>query len=147
MSLLPMTSGLPRLFAVFTLLLLMVAPSSCVKVRGPGIMPPVDESGFGEWFVRSMGYRSITTMSGEPSRQWSIIARFSPDDGGEGITALDITAAVDGEPVPFTFEEDIQLLESEVSSTLNTGVHEFSLVPSENAVHSFPTLRVRFEAP
>jgi hypothetical protein len=94
-----------------------------------------------------MGYRTVITTSGGSTRQWSILALFSPDEGNEGLTALEITVAVDGDPVPFTFEEDEQLLESAVSSYLSPGVHEFLLGPSENAVHPFPTLRVRFEAP
>lgn len=142
-----MASGHLRFVALFTVLLLLAAPISCVKVRGPGIMPPVEESGSGEWHIRSMEYQTISTMSGETARQWSIIARYTPDEGGEGISALDIIATVDGEPVPFTFEEDVQLLESAVSSVLTPGIHEFSLGPSDSAARPFSTLRVWFEAP
>jgi hypothetical protein len=142
-----MASGHQRFIALLTLLLLVAAPISCVKVRGPGIMPPVEESGSGEWLIRSMGYQTILTRSGEEARQWSIIALYNPDEGREGITALEITATVDGEPVPFTFEKDVQLLESAVSPFLTPGVHEFFLGPSDNAARPFSTLRVRFEAP
>jgi hypothetical protein len=143
----PMPSGLLRFLTILAVLLFLAAPISCVKVRGPGIIPPVDDTGYGEWLVRSMAYRSVITTSGGSTRQWSILVRFSPDEGSEGLTALEITVAVDGDPVPFTFEEDDQLLESAVSSYLSPGVHEFLLGPSENAAHPFPTLRVRFEAP
>jgi hypothetical protein len=140
-------SGHLRFVAILTILLLIAAPISCVKVRGPGIMPPVEESGSGEWLIQSMGYQAISTRTGEIARQWSIIARYNPDEGKEGITALEITAAVDNEPVPFTFEEDAQLLESAVSPFLSPGVHEFFLGPSDSTARPFPTLRVRFEAP
>ncbi len=142
-----MASGHQRFVVLLTLLLLVAAPIACVKVRGPGIMPPLEESGSGEWLIRSMGHQAILTRSGEAARQWSIIARYHPDEGGEGISALEITATVDGEPVPFTFEEDVQLLESAVSTVLTPGVHEFFLGPSDNVTRPFPTLRVRFEAP
>ena len=142
-----MPSGLQRYVTILAVMLLLAAPFSCVKVRGPGIIPPQDDTGIGEWLIHSMGYRSVVTTSGGSTRQWSILTRFSPDEEGEGLTALEITVAVDGEPVPFTFEENEQLLESAVSPYLSPGIHEFFLSPSENATHHFPTLRVRFEAP
>ena len=142
-----MYPGAHRLLIVITVVLLLAAPLACVKVRGPGIIPPVDENGFGEWLIQNMGYSSLITTSGESARNWSISTRFSPEKGGEELDALDITVTVDGEAVPFTFEEDEQLLESAVSSHLSQGIHEFFINPSQNAVHPFPTLRVRFEAP
>ena len=142
-----MPPGLLRFITLLAALLILMTPFSCVKVRGPGIIPPVDENGVGEWVVRYMGHRTITTTSGDSTRQWSILARFSPEEASRGLTALDITVALDGEPIPFTFEEDEQILESAVPSRLTSGVHEFLISPSQGAVHPFPTLRVRFEAP
>lgn len=142
-----MPPGLLRFITLLAALSLLVTPFSCIKIRGPGIIPPVDENGVGEWVVRYMGHRTITTTSGDSTRQWFIRARFSPEEAGKGLTALDITVAVDGKPVPFTFEEDEQLLESAVPSHLTSGVHEFVINPSQGAVRPFPTLRVRFEAP
>ena len=128
--------------------MLAAAPmAACVKVRGPGIMPPVEDSGYRQWEVLSAGFLMVRTNSGEKQWQWHIIARFSPEDGGRPLRPLDMSAAVDGFPVPFTFEEQGQIFESATSPGLSPGTHRFELAPTGNSPQPFPTLTVDLEAP
>lgn len=128
-------------------LLLTAAMVSCVKVRGPGIMPPLNESGYSQWQILNTGFLMVRTNSGQNQWQWQIIARFIPDQSGMGLKPLDIIALVDGVAVPFTFEEEGQIFESVTISTLSPGNHRFELTPSESPSQPFPSLAVDFEAP
>ncbi len=134
-----------RLIFIFCVLLLTAVLVSCVKVRGPGIMPPVKDDDYSQWKVLNTGFLMVRTNSGET--QWQIIARFKPEQTGHSLKPLDIIAAVDGMQVPFTFEEEGQIFESMTSFYLSPGAHKFVLNPSENSSQSFPTLMVDFEAP
>lgn len=110
-------------------------------------MPPVEDSGYRQWEVLSTGFLMVRTNSGEKQWQWHIIARFSPEDAGTGLRPLDMSATVDGAPVPFTFEEKGQIFESATSPDLSPGIHSFKLSPSGSSSQPFPTLTVDFEAP
>lgn len=110
-------------------------------------MPPVEDNGYSQWKVLSTGFLMVRTNSGQTQWQWQVIARFIPEQAGNGLKPLDISVAIDGVPVPFTFEEEGQIFESVTSSTLNPGAHKFELTPSENSSQSFPTLTIDFEAP
>jgi hypothetical protein len=136
-----------RLNLILCVLLLTTALVSCVKVSGPGIMPPVTDNGYSEWKVVSTGFLMVRTNSGQTQWQWQIIARFIPEQVDSGLKMLDILAAVDGAPVPFTFEEDGQIFESVTPFTLSPGSHKFELTPSDHSSQPFPALMVEFEAP
>ncbi len=136
-----------RLIIIPWVLLLTVVLVSCVKVRGPGIMPPIKDTGYSQWKVLNTGFLMVRTNSGQTQWQWQIIARFIPEQTGDGLNPLDILAAVDGVPVPFTFEKEGQIFESMTSLTLSSGAHKFQLTPSEHSSQLFPTLMVDFEAP
>lgn len=135
-----------RIFKLCTLLLI-AALVSCMNVTTPGIMPPVQESTYSEWKVLDSGFLMVRTNSGPPQWQWQIIARFVPQQADLRLKPFDILAAVDGVPVPFTFEEEGQIFESVTSVTLSSGEHKFKLTPSEHSPQPFPTLMVDFEAP
>jgi len=136
-----------RFISFLCFLLLTAALVSCVKVRGPGIMPPVKDNAQSEWKVLDTGFIMVRTNSGQIQWQWQIIARFMSEQADSGLKPLDISAAVDGVQVPFTFEAEDQVFESVTSSTLSPGSHKFELTPSESASQPFPTLMVDFEAP
>lgn len=127
--------------------LAVLSTAACVKVRGPGIMPPVEDTGYLQWDVLSRGFLMVRTNSGEKQWQWHIIARFWAESDDRRLKPLDISATVDGAPVPFTFEERGQIFESATSPDLSPGTHRFELVPSESSSQPFPTLTVDFEAP
>jgi hypothetical protein len=137
-----------RIF-ILCILLLTAALVSCVKLRGPGIMPPIkdSDSAYSQWKVLNTGFLMVRTNSGQIQWQWQIIARFIPEGGSSGLKPLDIHAAVDGVQVPFTFEEEGQIFECVTSFTLSPGSHKFELKPSEDSSQPFPTLMVDFEAP
>jgi len=135
-----------RIF-ILCVLVLTAALVSCVKVRGPGIMPPVNENNYSQWKVLNTGFQMVRTNSGEIQWQWQIIARFIPEQADKGLKPLDISAAVDGVQVPFTFEEDGQIFEYVTPFALSPGMHSFELTPLEDSSQSFPTLMVDFEAP
>ena len=136
-----------RLNLILCVLLLTAALVSCVKVRSPGIMPPVTDNGYSEWKVVSTGFLMVRTNSGQTQWRWQIIARFIPEQADSGLNPLDILAAIDGMLVPFTFEEDGQIFESVTTFTLSPGNHKFELTPSEHSSQPFPALMVDFEAP
>jgi hypothetical protein len=110
-------------------------------------MPPVKDNGYSQWKVLNTGFLMVRTNSGQTQWQWQIIARFIPEQTDNGLKMLDIIAAVDGVPVPFTFEEDGQIFESVTSFTLSPGAHKFELTPSTHSSQPFPALMVDFEAP
>ncbi len=134
---------------IFWLCVFLAAFSTagCVKVRSPGIMPPVEDTGYLQWDVLSTGFLMVRTNSGEKQWQWHIIARFRAENTSWSLKPLDISATVDGAQVPFTFEERGQIFESATSPDLSPGKHRFQLGPSESASQPFPTLTVDFEAP
>ena len=136
-----------RLNFILCVLLLTTALVSCVKVRAPGIMPPVKDNGYSQWKVLNTGFLMVRTNSGQTQWQWQIIARFIPEQTDNGLNPLDIIAAVDGVPVPFTFEEEGQIFESVTTFTLSPGAHKFELTPSTHSSQPFPALMVDFEAP
>ena len=136
-----------RLNLILCVLLLTAALVSCVKVRSPGIMPPITDNGYSEWKVVSTGFLMVRTNSGPTQWRWQIIARFIPEQADSGLNPLDILAAIDGMLVPFTFEEDSQIFESVTTFTLSPGNHKFELTPSEHSSQPFPALMVDFEAP
>jgi len=137
----------PRAIFILFSVLLAAALVSCVKVRGPGIMPPVNDNGYSQWNVINTGFLMVRTNSGQTKWQWQVIARFIPEQGGIGLKPLDISATVDSLPVPFTFEEEGQVFESVTTSGLSPGIHRFELAPAENPSQVFPTLTIEFEAP
>ena len=110
-------------------------------------MPPVKDNGYSQWKVLNTGFLQVQTSFGLSQWQWQINARFIPEQEGQGLKPLDITAAVDGEQVPFTFEEDGQTFECVISFALSPGAHKFELTPSEHSSQPFPVLMVDFEAP
>jgi len=136
-----------RLIFILSTLLVSIALLSCVKVRGPGIMPPVRDDGYGQWEVLSSGFDMVRADSGQAQWKWQIIARFIPEEGSGGIGPLDLTAQVDGVQVPFTFEEKGQLFESVTTHALAPGSHWFELAPSDDSSLHFPILTVDFQAP
>jgi len=142
-----MAAGHPRIVFILCALLLIAVLGSCAEMRGPGIVPHLEDSGLSEWNVLNTGFLMVRTNSDKNKWKWQIIARYIPEALGQGLKPLDITAAIDGVQVPFTFEEDSQIFECMNSFHLNPGKHTFELIPSENSSRPFPTLMVEFEAP
>lgn len=137
-----------RHILVVGLILLIAAPLSCVKVRGPGIMPPVkDEEARWGWKVLRMGGHRVPPSEGQDVWRWRIRVRFTPEEPEAGLLPLDLAAAIDGAPVPFTFEPDDQLFTLETSPFTGPGEHLFELTPSRQSTRSFPALTVHFESP
>jgi len=136
-----------RCILIFCVLLLIAASVSCVKLSGSGIMSPIEDSGYSQWKVLDTGFQMVRTNSGEIQWQWQIIARFLSEQANSDLKPLDISAAIDGVQVPFTFEEDGQIFECVTSFTLGPGIHKFELRPLEDSHQLFPTLMVDFEAP
>lgn len=110
-------------------------------------MPPVEDDTYRQWKVLNAGFLMVRTRSGEKQLQWQIIARFEPESAGSGLKPLDMSAVIDGVPVPFTFEEEGQIFESVTPFNLSPGAHRFELTPTINSSQPFPTLSVDFEAP
>jgi hypothetical protein len=110
-------------------------------------MPPVEDNGYSQWKVLKTGFHMVRTSFGLDQWQWQMNARFIPEQANQGLKPLDITAAVDGVQIPFTFEEDDQIFESVISFTLSPGAHKFELTPSEHSSQPFPALMIDFEAP
>ena len=142
-----MAAGHPRLLFALGALLVSAMLWSCMNVTASGIMPPVQDDTSSQWKVLSTEFLMVRKNSGPPQWQWQIIARFEPDQADQRLDPLDILAAVDEVPVPFTFEEEGQNFESVTSFPLSPGEHKFLLTPSEHSLQPFPALMVVFEAP
>jgi hypothetical protein len=114
---------------------------------GSGLILLERDEGYGQWEVLETGFKKLRDSSGQAGWQWRILAQFKPEQSLEGLSPLDITAAIDGVTVPFTFEKDSQLFECVTVSQLTHGSHEFTLSASANPSRSFPALTVPFEIP
>ncbi len=133
--------------AIVLTLLLVLPMTSCVGAGSPGLLPPVQDTAFAQWNVLRSGFLAVHSRTGEVESRWSILARFVPEETGEGLSPLDIAARMDGVGVPFTFEEGTQLFECVLPSGLDQGRHTFEVSPSDTSRHIFPTLTVPFEVP
>lgn len=136
------------IFPSVLIFLLLTGPMvSCVAVRGPGIMPPVNENGYNQWEVVSSGFMKVATNTDETRNHWQVIARFIPLPDSDGLNPQDMVATMDGVAVPFTFDEASQTFKSMTLTSPGSGRHRLEITPSDNASHPFPTLTVYIENP
>lgn len=133
--------------SVLIFLLLTGLMVSCVKLRGPGIMPPVNEDGYNQWEVVSSGFMKVATYTDGNRSHWQVIARFIPASDIDGLNSQDLVAAMDGVAVPFTFDEASQIFKSITAISSGTGRHRLEITPSDNASYPFPSLTVYIETP
>lgn len=138
-----------RIISTFALffLVLVAAQISCTELRGPGIMPQVSDNDFGPWKVVEKKLSEVDGGSGQVMWQWRITARYIPEQGDAGLVPLDISATMDGTPVPFTFDAHTQLFESTLPPQPGSGVHRFVIMPSKESSRPFSTLTLDLEKP
>jgi hypothetical protein len=125
------------------MLFFTITAASCMKIRGPGIMPVIDTGAGGEWVLIRESTDPARTGSGEQNLQWRIILQYVPGEDGRRITPTDISVTFDGNRIPFTFEEEDQILETAVTAVFGPSlVHFFVLDPAEESVRLFPSFEL-----
>ena len=130
---------------ILTICSTVLFAASCVKVRGPGIMPVVEENAFGEWIVLSEKYTPHDPGKDEGPCQWSIILQYRPGEGEPPITPADIRVFFDKDPILFTFDETDQILEA--GGVANFGPafeHLLTVEPVDDSGFTFPSLNLTF---
>jgi len=133
---------------ILTLFILptIILASSCVKVRGPGIMPFIEEDAFGEWIVLTENYSPARSGSDEGSYQWNITLQYLAGEGDHRITAPDIRVFFDGDQLPFTFNEADQILETGISAAFGSSLkHLLIIKPAEGCKFSFSSFNLAFD--
>lgn len=132
-----------KVFLSFLILLPIIAAVSCMKIRGPGIMPVLEESAAGEWTLVKECTHPVGVDDVEQSLQWEIILQYVPGENDRRIASSDVSATFDGKPIPFTFEEEDQTLKAAVTTVFGPSlVHFFALDPAEESTLSFPSFEL-----
>ena len=123
-----------------SVLITAVIAVSCMKVRSPGIMPPIEGNALGEWTVVGKVFSPDRTDGGEEESQLGIILKYTPGEDDRRIATSDIIATFDEKRIPFTFKEEEQVLEVAISAVFGPSiVHVFAVVPKESSTLSFPS--------
>jgi hypothetical protein len=132
-----------KVFLTVLILLLTLAAASCMKIRGPGIMPVLEENVVGEWVVVRECTHPVGMDNVEKRLQWEIMLQYVPGEDDRRIASSDISITFDGKPIPFTFEEKDQTLKAAVTAVFSPSlVHFFILDPAEESTLSFPSLEL-----
>jgi hypothetical protein len=106
-------------------------------------MPAIEDSAAGEWVVVRECTHPVSTDSGEQKLQWEITLKYVPGEDDRRIAFTDISITFDGNPIPFTFAEEKQILEAAVTAVFGPSlVHFFILDPSEDSTLSFPSFEL-----
>jgi hypothetical protein len=132
-----------KAFLTFLILFLAIAVASCMKIRGPGIMPVLEESAAGEWTLVRECTHPVGKDDVEQRLQWEIILQYVPGEDERRIASSDVSVTFDGKPIPFTFEEKDQILKAAVTAVFGPSlVHFFALDPAEESTLSFPSFEL-----
>jgi hypothetical protein len=132
-----------NIFLTIFILLFTLTAVSCMKIRGPGIMPAIEESMGGEWVVVRESTKPARTDSGEQRLQWRITLQYVAGEGDRRVASDDIRLTFDGNPIPFTFKEEDQILETTVTTVFGPPVvHFFVLDTSEDSNMLFPSFEL-----
>jgi hypothetical protein len=141
-----MASSTKTAILTLSILFITVTAASCMKVRCPGIMPPIEDSATGEWTVAREKFSPDRTKDGEQESKFSIIIQYNPGEDGRRIEADDINVNFDGKTVPFTFEEQSQTLKAAVSAVFGPSMtHVFAITPSKDSVFQFPSFTLAID--
>ena len=135
-----MALRLATVLIVVSILITALFTADCVKVRGPGIMPSIEDNIVNEWIVVGEEFHPPRTSAHEGMYQWKITLRYIPGEGSRRINGPDISATFDEDRIPFTFNEADQILETAVSALFGPSLtHLFVISPAEGSTVSFPT--------
>lgn len=131
---------------LLTALLAVLAASSCVRVRSPGIMPPFEETAFGEWVLLSKEYSPSRSGQVQGSYRLAVTLQYLLSEKDRPLSGDDLRVLFDGESIPFTFSETDQILTAEVTSVFGVSLrHSLVVRPAGKSSASFPTLTIAFE--
>ncbi len=119
---------------------------SCVRVRGPALMPPVEEGAFGEWVVLSKKYSPSRSGVSEGEYLLSFSLVYLTGDEVRSLSKGDLRVLFDDEPIPFSFSEADQNLKTEVLSFFGPTLrHSLVVKPADDGAVPFPTLTLALE--
>lgn len=132
-----------KAFGAFFILFFTITAASCMRISGPGIMPTVEENAGGEWKVLDQSTAPVAEESGGQKTGWWIVIQYMPGEDIRRISSTDIRATFDGKPIPFTFEEEDQILRAETDTVFGPSIiHSFVLRPSVDSALSFPSFEL-----
>lgn len=124
----------------------LFAASSCIRVRGPGLVPPIEEGLTGEWVVLSKEFSPSRPGYTEGRFRFTLTLLYSTAGGDRSLSKTDLCVLFDDDPVPFSFDEADQILETDVLAFFGPGLrHSLVIRPSEDPGISFPTLTLTLE--
>jgi len=135
--------GVVLLLAV---LLAILFSFSCVRVRGPALMPPVEDVAFGEWVVLSREFSPSRSGVTEGKYRFSVSLGYLIGEEDRFLCKEDLRVLFDDEPIPFSFSKADQVLKAEVLSFFGPSLrHSLVVKPADNGRVPFPTLILALE--
>lgn len=135
-----------RILFLFVLCAVLVLASSCIRVRGPGLVPPIEEGVIGEWVVLSKEYSPSRPGNAQGRYQFTVSLLYSTGTEDRSLSKTDLRVLFDDDPVPFSFDEADQILETGVIAFFGPGLrHSLVVRPSASPGISFPTLTLTLE--
>jgi len=124
----------------------LVMASSCIRVRGPGLVPPIEEGLTGEWVVLSREYSPSRPGYTEGRYRFTATLLYNTGAEDRSLSKTDLCVLFDDDPVPFSFDEADQILETDVLAFFGPGLrHSLVVRPSASPAISFPTLTLTLE--